>query len=135
MREPFETQTLLLCRSGCVSGVRAARKKRLGTELLENRQRGIFRVSQRPPRNNESLLKGVLAGLHGMRDDVCENQPGRTGRKLESMFRAVRLKTGVVLQVVVKAKHEAVVRRARNDRQAERVQQARGLVQDLASSG
>ena len=81
----------------------------------------MLRGNQRLRRNQQRLFERILAGHGRVRHAVGEHQPRGKRRKFEKVLRAVLLKCGVFFQVIVKPKHEHVIRRAAHSAEAELV--------------
>ena len=88
-------------------------------DIFEDSIWGKIGRNKRFRRNEKRLFERVLAGHRRVRDAVGEDQPRRKRRKFEPRLRAVLLKLGIFLQVIVKAEHEHVVGRAAHPAETE----------------
>src|SRR5262245_65513018 len=63
---------------------------------FKDAQRALFRLHRRTDRHKESLLERILAGNYRVGNRVGQRNPGRAGRELEGLLRAIALKFMIV---------------------------------------
>src|SRR5581483_3712839 len=89
---------------------RCVRCERAPSEPFQHPQRRFLRMNHRIDGNNERLFHRKLAGNDSMRNGVGKAHPGELRREGQLNFAAGPLKAPVLLQVIMKAEHELIIR-------------------------
>src|SRR5512135_1852293 len=91
---------------------------------FQDGDRGLLRPDEPLAGDDERLFERVLAAEARVAARVGEDDPGRIGRELPAVLWTLALEGLVLLEEVVKAEHELVVRGPIEDRYAHRREQA-----------